>query len=412
MKKLLIFLLCSVFVFSSFSAFAVFDDVDEDTAKWAGEAIDSLTVSKVINGYPDGTFKPNGNVTRAEFAKMLTVAFELLESDAYYKDTQGSWAASYIRAAVSCMYTEGELFRPDDEASRADIAYAVASALKLEPSDASATDKFDDADDVMSEMKSNIAAAVENEIIVGYEDNTLRPNDSVTRAEAAVIIYRALNIKNAPESETPEVPNPPAEEVKPDDGKEHINTLYPCRDVLLVTGIAKTASEIDGDEAYRISYRISGSEGEYSSLVASDTVVLGTKTSVSQLKSGDVMVMDTAFMGQIGCLYVFASFDEAVPVFNTTLSAFKDYTVAIGKVTDIQRSSKGFILTLYNGSDTTTEYITKSIEVNVYAPWKKAEKWSLDSLSLIDPAVEDAYVFIRYTDGVATEIVVSDIQAN
>lgn len=412
MKKLLIFLICFMMMFSSLAAFARFDDIDENTLSWAGEAIDFLADAGVINGYSDGTFKPNGNVTRAEFAKMLTVAFDLEESDAHYEDVLDSWAIKYIMAAESCMYVPTNYFEPDRDATRADIAYAVSSALNLKPTNASLINKFDDADMVINEMKINLAAAIEKEIITGYEDNTLRPNDSVTRAEAAVIIYRALNIKNAPEDEIPEVPLPPADDEKPADDMEHIYTLYPCEDVLLVTSVSQTMSEVKGKEAYRINYRIANSEEGYSSLIAADTIVKGTKTSVSELRSGDVMIMDTALLGRIGCLYVFASAGGAVPTFDTELSSFGDYTIAYGKVTDVQRSSKVFALTLDTGLGTTCEYITKSTDTNVYAPWKKAEKWSLDGLGSIDPADDDTYIFIRYTDGLATEIVVFDTQSD
>ena len=412
MKKILIFLICFMMIFSSLAAFARFDDIDENTLSWAGEAIDFLADAKVINGYSDGTFKPNGNVTRAEFAKMLTVAFDLEESDAYYDDVLDSWAINYIMAAESCMYVPTNFFEPDRDATRADIAYAVSSALNLKPANSSLINKFDDANLVINEMKINLAAAIEKEIITGYEDNTLRPNDSVTRAEAAVIIYRALNIKNAPEDEIPEVPLPPADDEKPADDMEHIYTLYPCEDVLLITSVSQTMSEVKGKEAYRINYRIANSEEKYSSLIAADTIVKGTKTSVSELRPGDVMIMDTALLGRIGCLYVFASADGAVPTFDTELSSFGDYTIAYGKVTDLQKSSKVFALTLDTGSGTTCEYITNSTDTNVYAPWKKAEKWSLDSLGSIDPADNDTYVFIRYTDGLATEIVVFDMQSN
>lgn len=412
MKKLLIFLICFMMMFSSLAAFARFDDIDENTLSWAGEAIDFLADAGVINGYSNGTFKPNGNITRVELAKMLTVAFDLEGSDAYYEDVLDIWAIQYVMAAESCMYVPTKYFEPDKDATRADIAYAVSSALNLKPTNASLINKFDDADMVINEMKINLAAAIEKEIIKGYEDNTLRPNDSVTRAEAAVIIYRALNIKNAPEDETPEVPLPPADDEKPADDMEHIYTLYPCEDVLLITSISQTMSEVKGKEAYRINYRIANSEEEYSSLIAADTIVKGTKTSVSELRSGDVMIMDTALLGRIGCLYVFASAGGTVPTFDTELSSFGDYTIAYGKVTDVQKSSKVFALTLDTGLGTTCEYITKSTDTNVYAPWKKAEKWSLDGLGSIDPADDDTYVFIRYTDGLATEIVVFDTQSD
>ncbi len=411
MKKIMILTMCFLMVFSSMSAFAQFDDIDAETLAWAGEAVEYLSANKVIDGYPDGTFRPEGNVTRAEFAKMLACAFNQEECDAYYEDTLDHWAASYIRAACAAMYT-GELFRPDDDATRADIAYAVAKATNLKNTDVAVLDKFSDASLVIGEMKENVSAAVENSIIIGYEDNTLRPNASVTRAEAAVIIYRALNVKDTPDAENPDVPTPPPAEDKPSAGDDHIYTLYPRRDVLLISSVARTIDAETGEEASRITYRIANDEKEYSSVIPDDTSVRGVKTSVSQLSEGDVFIMDTAFHGQIGYLYVFASFNNTVPSFDTVVSEFGDYQVAYGKVTDVKKSGKAFVLTIDNGTETLTKNVLASLDANLYSVWNQHVNWSLDSLSVIDPAEEDTYVFIRFTNGVATEIIVSDIVRN
>ncbi len=408
MKKIFSVLLSFMMIFSSVCAFAQFDDIDHATMEWAGDAIDSLSDLGVINGYEDGTFRPDGNVTRAEFAKMLVLAFELQGEKADFDDISAHWAEEYISASGSVMYNPGKSFNPDRDASRADIAYATAGVLGLEAKDDSALEAYKDAGQVIDEMKANIAASVENGIIVGYEDLTIRPDNPVTRAEAAVIVYRALGIKNS--ADTPEIdaPSPtPDEEEKPD--TEHIYTLYPRKDLLLVTSISKTMDAPNDEEAYRLSYLIASTGEEYSSIIPADTQIKGAKSSVSQLSSGDVLLMDTAFLGDIGYLYVFASFDGAVPVFDTAISEFGDYSIAYGKVTAVQKGGKSVILTVDNGLTVTEEYVSPKLDTNLYSPWKKTVKWSLDSVGVIDPDEEDTYVFIRYTDGVATEIVVSDI---
>lgn len=405
MKKTIAAILSFMMIFSSVCTFAQFDDIDQSTMDWAGDAINTLFDMGVINGYDDGSFRPDGNVTRAEFAKMLTLAFGLEAGGADYGDISGHWAMEYIVASASCMYTPDSDFRPDSYASRADIAYAAAAVLKLEADDESLVDKYKDADLIIDDMKSNIIAAVKNEIVLGYEDMTLRPDNPVTRAEAAVIVYRALNVKNNPDEDEPSQPTLPPE-VEPDTGKEHIYSLYPRRDLLLVNSVSQTSS---GDEdAYRISYYMASTGEEYSSVIPADTEIRGAKSAVSQLESGDVLLMDTAFLGDIGYLYVFASFDGGVPSFDTAVSEFGDYTIAYGKVTEVKKGGKSIILTVDNGLTVTEEYVSPKLDVNLYSSWKKNAKWSLDSVGVIDPDEEDTYVFIRYTDGVATEIVVSD----
>ena len=407
MKKVLIAMLSFVMIFTSVCSFARFDDVDEATMQWAGDAIDRLCDMGVINGYEDGTFRPDGNVTRAEFAKMLALTFGLEAGSEDYNDISDHWANESIKASAQHMYTPESDFKPDSYASRADIAYAAASVLELGADDESLLDKYKDANLIIEEMKSNIIASVQNGIVMGYEDLTLRPDNPVTRAEAAVIVYRALNIKSVPNEGEPSQPTP-SPEVKPDLGKEHIYSLYPRKDLLLVTSVSNTTDNADGEDAYRLSYLIASTGEEYSSIIPADTEIRGAKTDVSQLASGDVFLMDTAFLGDIGYLYVFASFDSAVPVFDTAVSAFGDYTIAYGKVTDVKKGGKSVILTVDNGLTVTDEYVSPKLDINLYSPWKKNVRWSLDTVGVIDPAEEDTYVFIRYTDGVATEMIVSD----
>lgn len=405
MKKVLIAMLSFIMLFTSVCTFARFSDVDKNTIEWAGEAIERLCDMGVINGYEDGSFRPDGNVTRAEFAKMLSLAFDLDSGNAVYDDISGHWANEYINSSAQYMYTAGSDFRPDSHASRADIAYAAADVLKLRADDESLLDKYIDADLVIEPMKANIIAAVQNGIVVGYEDLTLRPDSSVTRAEAAVIVCRAIDIISVPDDEKP-IP-PPAD--KPGSDKEHIYTLYPRRDLLLVTAVSNTTDNADGEDAYRLSYLIASTGEEYSSVIPADTQVRGARTNVAQIASGDVLLMDTAFLGEIGYLYVFASFDGVVPVFDTAVSAFGDYSIAYGKVTGVKKGGKSVILTVDNGLTVTDEYISPGLDANLYSPWKKNARWSLDTVGVIDPDEEDTYVFIRYTDGVATEIVISDI---
>ncbi|UKI38003.1 MAG: S-layer homology domain-containing protein [Clostridiales bacterium] len=77
-----------------------FADINE--AKWAREAIESLVAKNVIKGYEDGDFKPNANITREEFVKIVVGAFgvEVLESESVFDDVSNdSWAKDYISAA-------------------------------------------------------------------------------------------------------------------------------------------------------------------------------------------------------------------------------------------------------------------------------------------------------------------------
>jgi len=417
MKKLLSIMLILILVFTYHGAFAAFYDIDNDTFAWSGEAIENLTELGVINGYEDGTFRPNGNITRAEFAKMLSVAFDLKNTDISYDDISDHWAYEYINSSASIMHTSGASFNPDVFATRLDIAYAAASVLDLEALSQNTLNKFTDGYLVEDDVKSNLIAAVENGIILGYEDMTIRPYANVTRAEAAVIVYRALNIKNNAPGDMP-LPeeNKPSDEVLPEDDKpqtdnKHIYTLYPGKDLILVSSVTSVSLQEKGEDAYRIKYRLANSEEEYTSVIPYDVDVRGVRSDASQLKPGDVLIMDTAFHGHIGYLYVFAAFDHSVPFFDTSVDSYNKgkYTLSHGRITNIEITNRVANLTIDTGSETKTEMILLSVDTNVYSPWNKNAKWSLGDLGEIDIENEDVYVFIRYTDGVATDIILSDI---
>ena len=250
--------------------------------------------------------------------------------------------------------------------------------------------------------------AAENKIIVGYEDSSFKPDNAVTRAEAAVILYRAVKLdtqnnenssaENVPESNDKENTKPQA---------DHIYTLYPGRDLILLESI--TATTKNDEEAYRITYRIASDENEYSSVIPYDTEIKGLKSAVSQLASGDVLIMNTAFHGYIGYLHVVASMNKTVPQFNDPYTGNGDYTVGYGKITAINESGRATLLTVDNGFGIKTETVINKVETNVYSNWKKNEKWSKDGIGSVDIESEDVYVFIRYTNGVSTDIIVSDI---
>lgn len=408
MKKIFSILLILTFVFGTINVFAQFNDIDDTTKSWAGEAIDALFEKGIINGYEDGSFRPNGNVTKAEFAKMLVVSFKVEKSEKEFTDTKDHWAEKYIDSAAGVMYCPENEFAPDSDATRADIAYAVSNALGLSKSENNYADKFSDFNLLKEDMKDAVSSAIDAGIIIGYEDSTLKPEASVTRAEASVIIHRALNLslKDENNEEKPEENIPEPEENK----KEHIYTLYPGRDFILIESVTKTSLEKKGEESYRLSYRLAGSEEKYSSLVPADVEVKGLRSSVEAICPGDVLIMSTAFHGYIGHLYVLSSFGEVVPLFDSPYSGTGDYTVSYGKVTDVKPAGKTVILTVDNGVEAKEEFVLNQTDVCLYSSWAKGDKWSAGDVGDIDPENGDTYVFIRFTNGVSTDVVVNNIR--
>ena len=413
MKRILSLVLSLTVLFSAVNVFAQFDDIDDSTKTWAGEAIDSLFEKGIINGHEDGSFRPEGNVTRAEFVKMLALCFVAEKSEKEFADIKDHLAEKYIDSGAAYMYCPEEEFEPDKEASRADIAYAAAKALKLGQAADDYSSKFSDFATIKEEMKKEVSSAIENGIIVGYEDFTLRPENPVTRAEVAVIIHRTLKIsapsEDGGEEQKPQE-NPPVENEETKPQKEHIYTLYPGSDYLLIESITKTSLEIDGEEAYRLTYRMANSNEKYSSVIPYDVEVKGLRSSLESICPGDVLLMSTAFHGYIGYLHVLASFGQDVPSFDDPYTGAGDYTAAFGKVVSVNPSGRGMIVTLDDGIQTKEVIVLKNTEANLYSSWSKGDKWSIGDTGDLDSDGDDVYAFIRFTNGVSTEIMINAIR--
>lgn len=182
-----------------------FSDVPSN--HWAYEYVTVLSNAGVISGYPDGTFAPDATVTRAEWAKMLSISANLpqsLDTTSFYADLDPlSWYAPYIKNTELYLphyYTEDDqpICLPEDTAIREDVAISIviAKGYIWELADLSLVENFADADTISEDFAALIASAVEKGLLNGFDDNTLRPQESLTRAEAAALLCRAFYSEN------------------------------------------------------------------------------------------------------------------------------------------------------------------------------------------------------------------------
>lgn len=166
------------------------------TGHWAEKYIDKLVAQGAITGYPNGTFKPDNQITRAEFATVLVRAFKLQhQSGKVFADTADHWAKDYIATAAANGIVGGyntTTFGPDDLITREQMAAMIVRAAKLQAT--SNAKSFTDSEQISSWAKSAADAASSNNIINGYPDNTFRPKNNATRAEAATVIVKALKL--------------------------------------------------------------------------------------------------------------------------------------------------------------------------------------------------------------------------
>lgn len=161
---------------------------------WAQTQIEHLIGLSLISGFPDGTFKPNATLTRAQAASILTNELGLNPSAAGFSDVPaGHWASGQIgavaAAGVMSGYPDG-LFKPDQAMTRAEIASVLAIAYGY--SQSSAVSPFSDLT-ASHWAYGSILALVDHFITEGYPDGTFRPNQSMTRAEFSVFVAKAIH---------------------------------------------------------------------------------------------------------------------------------------------------------------------------------------------------------------------------
>ena len=183
----------------SITAFAadIFSDVPFDY--WGVDYITEMYERQVVNGYPEGDFKPENNVTRAEFAKMLAVISGAKLADnaetSFTDVPKDEWYTKYVAAVKNDFVTDNISFRPEEDATREDVAAAIAKEMKqaFEASNLPEFNNvFSDSDDVSYMIAEDVADAYALGIIEGYPDGTFKPTSTITRAEVCTMLSRAF----------------------------------------------------------------------------------------------------------------------------------------------------------------------------------------------------------------------------
>lgn len=165
---------------------------------WAQERIAAWVGQDLIKGYPDGTFRPDRSITRAEFMALVNRSFGYSHgSGSAFKDVPaGSWFAGEVAKAVAAGYAGGYpdgTVRPNNPITRAEAAAMIALIKGLAP-DTSAAGKFADAAGIPAWSKGAIGAAVGGGIMGGYPDGSFRADSPITRAEAVTALTKALAV--------------------------------------------------------------------------------------------------------------------------------------------------------------------------------------------------------------------------
>lgn len=176
---------------------------DLPAGHWAREFITSLAGRNVIAGFPDGTFRPDEPVTRAQFAAMVRQAFNqssVRGATSFVDVPANYWAAAAIREADTMGFLSGypgNVFQPDQNIPRAQVLVSLANGLNYTASSQNSVQVYRDATQIPTYAVASLAAATERRLVVNYPDvQSLRPNQTATRADVAAFIYQALASQN------------------------------------------------------------------------------------------------------------------------------------------------------------------------------------------------------------------------
>ena len=176
---------------------------DIDT-HWAGPDLQVMAKEGLIAGFPDGTFRPNQQVTRAEFTVFLARAFGwygAADDELSFKDDDDipPWARQSIAGAsargIVAGYPDGN-FKPGVPITREEqcvILDRVMREYELETREQGPA-PFTDRDRISPWALTGVDSAYHLGIMVGNDGNMFRPDSQSTRAETAVAVYRLLNM--------------------------------------------------------------------------------------------------------------------------------------------------------------------------------------------------------------------------
>lgn len=179
-----------------------FSDVGADY--WAQPFIQALAARNIITGFPNGTFRPEQPVQRAEFAAMIQKAFNQksvrqLTEPGFTDVPPDYWAAAAIESAYETGFmggVPGGAFQPAEDITKLQAIVALANGLNL-TSDRSLQNvirtSYLDAEAVPAYATGEVAAATQANLVVNYPNvRQLNPQQPLTRAEAAAHLYQAL----------------------------------------------------------------------------------------------------------------------------------------------------------------------------------------------------------------------------
>ena len=170
---------------------------------WVEDSVKSLIDQGILNGYPDGSFRPDQSISRAELAKTLATAYELkgASREGQFTDTKGHWAEDYIEALAETQiitgYPDGS-FKPEAPVTRAEMVVMLTRLLKIGTEEEHYTMEFiptfpDLTEDYWAFYQIEMAAKLG--LLPRYYSPEFTPSRLASRADTAWMLQQLLNLK-------------------------------------------------------------------------------------------------------------------------------------------------------------------------------------------------------------------------
>jgi len=188
---------CLILALTASTVLASVPSFDDMTGHWAEQTVTTLAEEGIIRGRDDGNFDPDSFITRAEFFGLINNFFGFIdETPITFTDVPpDAWFAPQIRRAVAAGYLVGfpdNTARPNISITRTEAIVALARLIDL-PDNPGGADHFSDAADIPFWARGYVGTVVGAEFVQGYQ-GYFRPLSYLTRAEGATLLFNIRDI--------------------------------------------------------------------------------------------------------------------------------------------------------------------------------------------------------------------------
>lgn len=246
-RVFLLFFTSAILLFGTGHASAQIRDI---AGHWAEEKMRDWIEKGYIRGYSDGSFKPDASITRAEFITLLNQSFRFTEESAVtYRDVkQEDWFYHEVRKANAAGYLAGypdKTIKPNHTITRQEAAVILAVVAK-----GTATNKenvfFKDKNEIAGWSADAVTTMAQMGVLHGYPDGTFKPQNKITRAESIVAISQLLLIQNTPAQKPTTIQQPPAPVSSSSGSSDHSDKGNPPELIGEITGPLTITNQYNG----------------------------------------------------------------------------------------------------------------------------------------------------------------------